>query len=57
MFIERRPQNPPAPFGGAELKLKGTVQRQFRSSERRAGRDDWVVYKHLTPNGVKNQEQ
>ena len=53
MFIERELLLPPAPFGGAELKLTGTKQVPFRSSKRRGIFVVRQVYKHLAPDGVK----
>ena len=51
MFIDRRVNSLPIPFGGADFKWSFTTQEPFRSSER--NRRDMVpaIYKHLTPTG------
>lgn len=56
MFIATDATPPPAPFGGAELNLVGTHPGSFRPSERRLGIRCFLVYKHLTPTGVKKKE-
>ena len=49
MFIARRPEIPPAPFGGAEMELITITQDRFRSSERRRRSFAAAGYKHCTP--------
>lgn len=56
MFIDETAMLLSTPFGGAEINGERYAQFEFRSSERRLEGSWFMVYKHLTPSGVRNQD-
>ena len=57
MFIAGDRLIPSAPSGGAELDLRSTNDASLRPSERRKDFHSVAVYKYVTPNGVRSEDQ